>query len=419
MPAAFIVVRLFKEIEMALSDFAGKNWKEALVCDPLKSRTEICCTVVRGLFAEVRRDSKSAPTWFYRGKINGKTTTRRLGDVDELDISQARHRALVLRAEWAATAAAAKDQQSVEAKAPMGTMTLDVFMRDHYMPHAFLHKRSAKKDEQLFRLHIGPRFGTLPLDKISRREVALFHNDLRAKGQSSASADHSLKLLRRALNLAVQWEFLEKNPLVGIALFNEANGVENYLDDAAVQRLVAVLRTDRNRTVSLLLMFLLSCGARKGSAMQAKWCEIERDNRVWKIPAVNSKSKRSASVSLNDSAMWVLDQLDTRGKSEYLFVNKRTGKPFTSIRTVWRRISKEAKLNDTGNGGNNVRVHDLRHTFASMLVSAGRSLYQVQQILGHSDPKITMRYAHLSAKTLQEAANAASVLVPQLPAKAA
>ena len=377
-------------------------------------RTEWCDAEVRGLLIEVRSAPDSIPTWYLRYKADGKTAYTRLGNVQELGLAQARKQAITLKAQHTLA-----PKQVVEAKAPMGTMTLDVFMRDHYMPHAFLHKRSAKKDEQLFRLHIGPRFGTLPLDKISRREVALFHNDLRAKGQSSASADHSLKLLRRALNLAVQWEFLEKNPLVGIALFNEANGVENYLDDAAVQRLVAVLRTDRNRTVSLLLMFLLSCGARKGSAMQAKWCEIERDNRVWKIPAVNSKSKRSASVPLNDSAMWVLDQLDTRGKSEYLFVNKRTGKPFTSIRTVWRRISKEAKLNNTANGGKNVRVHDLRHTFASMLVSAGRSLYQVQQILGHSDPKITMRYAHLSAKTLQEAANAASVLVPQLPAKVA
>lgn len=377
-------------------------------------RTEWCDAEVRGLLIEVRSAPDSIPTWYLRYKADGKTAYTRLGNVQELGLAQARKQAITLKAQHTLA-----PKQVVEAKAPMGTMTLDVFMRDHYMPHAFLHKRSAKKDEQLFRLHIGPRFGTLPLDKISRREVALFHNDLRAKGQSSASADHSLKLLRRALNLAVQWEFLEKNPLVGIALFNEANGVENYLDDAAVQRLVAVLRTDRNRTVSLLLMFLLSCGARKGSAMQAQWCEIEMDNRVWKIPAVNSKSKRSASVPLNDSAMWVLDQLDTRGKSEYLFVNKRTGKPFTSIRTVWRRISKEAKLNNTANGGKNVRVHDLRHTFASMLVSAGRSLYQVQQILGHSDPKITMRYAHLSAKTLQEAANAASVLVPQLPAKAA
>ena len=63
--------------------------------------------------------------------------------------------------------------------------------------------------------------------------------------------------------------------------------------------------------------------------------------------------------------------------------------------------------------GVSIRAHDLRHGFASMLVSGGRSLYEVQQILGHSDPKITMRYAHLSSKTLQEAANAGSVIVPK------
>jgi site-specific recombinase XerD len=61
-----------------------------------------------------------------------------------------------------------------------------------------------------------------------------------------------------------------------------------------------------------------------------------------------------------------------------------------------------------------LRIHDLRHSFASLLVSGGRSLYEVQQILGHSDPKITMRYAHLSSEALREAANVASVLVPQL-----
>jgi site-specific recombinase XerD len=69
--------------------------------------------------------------------------------------------------------------------------------------------------------------------------------------------------------------------------------------------------------------------------------------------------------------------------------------------------------------GVKIRIHDLRHGFASELVSSGRSLYEVQQILGHSDPKVTMRYAHLSSKTLQEAAMAASVIVPRVEAKAA
>ena len=66
-------------------------------------------------------------------------------------------------------------------------------------------------------------------------------------------------------------------------------------------------------------------------------------------------------------------------------------------------------------GGVNVRIHDLTHSFASRLVCNGRSLYEVQQILGHSDPKVTMRYAHLSSRGLQEAANAASVIVPTEP----
>ena len=131
------------------------------------------------------------------------------------------------------------------------------------------------------------------------------------------------------------------------------------------------------------------------------------ENRVWRIPASNSKSKKAAHVPLNDSAMYVLGQLDTKDKSEYLFLNKETGKPYTTISKVWYRLRNEAGLNDK------VRIHDLRHTFASMLVSAGRSLYEVQQILGHSDPKVTMRYAHLSTKRLQDAANAASVLVPK------
>lgn len=398
-----------------IHDFAAFIARGGLVCPLEKTKIEFSLAEHPGLFVQCSRATTSVPTWYLRLKgPKGTNVYRRIGTVAEVSLPRARKLAQQYKAEHLLASKLPPPEAT-----PKSSMLLRTFFADHYMPHALLHKRSAKKDEQLFRLHIGPRFGSLPLDQIARREVAIFHNELRAKGQSAASADHSLKLLRRALNLAVQWEFLEKNPLVGIALFNEANGVENYLDDAALQRLVAVCRTDKNRTVAMILMFLLSCGARKTSALQAKWCEIDLDNRVWKIPAVNSKSKRSASVPLNDSAMWVLDQLDTRGKSEFLFVNKRTGKPFTSISKAWTRISKEAKLNNPGNGGKNVRVHDLRHTYGSILANAGRSLYAVQQILGHSDPRITMRYAHLSAKTLQEAANAASVLVPKLKEQAA
>ena len=109
-------------------------------------------------------------------------------------------------------------------------------------------------------------------------------------------------------------------------------------------------------------------------------------------------------MPLNDSAIDVLNQLETEGMNESLFISPRTGKRFTNIHKMWERIREAAGLP-------HLRLHDLRHQYASFLVNSGRTLYEVQQILGHSDPKVTMRYTHLSSKSLQDAANSASVLI--------
>ncbi len=119
---------------------------------------------------------------------------------------------------------------------------------------------------------------------------------------------------------------------------------------------------------------------------------------------MNSKSKRIRSVPLNDSALSVLSQLLTEGKFEYLFVNLNTELPYANVHKVWHRLRKEAGLP-------HLRIHDLRHMYASFLVNSGRSLYEVQQILVHSDPSVTTRYAHLSTRTLQDAANSASLMI--------
>jgi site-specific recombinase XerD len=104
---------------------------------------------------------------------------------------------------------------------------------------------------------------------------------------------------------------------------------------------------------------------------------------------------------LNDSALAVLRQLDTKGQYDFLFINKQTALPYTGIHKVWGRMRKQAGLPE-------LRIHDLRHQFASFLVNAGQSLYTVQQLLGHSTPVVTQRYAHLSTKALQDASNVAS-----------
>jgi len=87
-----------------------------------------------------------------------------------------------------------------------------------------------------------------------------------------------------------------------------------------------------------------------------------------------------------------------------VFINFQSGLPYTTISKVWGRLRKKAGLP-------HLRIHDLRHQYASFLVNSGQTLFMVQQILGHSSPSVTQRYAHLSTRSLQEAANTASVMI--------
>lgn len=397
---------------MPVVTFTPAFMATGLVCPEDKPRIEYSVADEPGLFVECRSSTTAVPTWYLRLKSPTKGTNvyRRLGTVKELSLTQARKLARQLRAEHAMA-----PKPTSEAAPAIGGMTLATFMADHYFPHVKVHKRSHKRDDQLYRIRIAPKFGHLALSAINRRDVQVFHQELLTEGLSPASADHHIKLLRRALNLAVQWELLEKNPLKGIALLMISNEVENYLDEEQLQRLLGVLRTDANRNVCHIVMFLLSTGARLNEALTATWKNVSIDGGVWKVDAALSKSKKSRSIPLNDSALWVLDQLPSKGKSEYLFpspVKTEDGKdaPYTTITRAWYRLRAKAKVPA-------VRLHDLRHTFASLLVSNGQSLYSVQQILGHSDPKVTMRYAHLSSRALQEAANAGSVIVPRAAPK--
>ena len=194
---------------------------------------------------------------------------------------------------------------------------------------------------------------------------------------------------------------LEKNPAARIQQYNVDNKVEHYMNDDELQRLLTVLRSDDPPTVCRIALFLLSTGARLSEALQASWGQIDRQTRVWRIPAARSKSKRIRAIPLNDSALEILDLLDTEGRVEHLFVNLQTNAPLTSVNRVWGRLRNKAGLP-------HLRLHDLRHQFASFLVNSGRTLYEVQKILGHSDTKVTERYAHLSLATLQDASNSAS-----------
>lgn len=372
-----------------------------LVCPPNERSVEFCCPVVGGMYIRVTA-TKPGEGIFYQ-RYHGaekKTKHHRIGRTTEISLHDAREAAKRFKAELAL--GMHRDVETV-AEGPKEPPTLKAFYKTYFLPHVKQHKRSWRSDQQLFELRILPKFGDVRIDQLSRHEVQVFHGVLKANGLAPATADHHLKVLRHALNLAKDWDLIERNPLARIKLFNEDNRVENLLSEEQLKRLVKVLEEDDSRPVCLIAQFLLCTGARRNEVLSARWEDIDLQKKHWLIPAQNSKSKRVRPVPLNDSALHVLGQLPTREKGGNLFINRQTGRPYTDIAKVWQRLRLKAGLP-------HLRIHDLRHTFASLLVNGGRTLYEVQKILGHSSPIVTERYAHLSSQRMLEAANVASVL---------
>jgi site-specific recombinase XerD len=376
------VIKLTQEVVNQLTLEEGRKSSEAVD----DQRT--------GLYVKLTATSS---VYYLRYKnAQGKTAHQKIGRTDSMGLSDARARVTQLKNDIAAG-----NDPREKALAKKAVPTFAEFFTEYYLPHVKPRKRSWNKDESMFRVRLNDVFGSKRLNQISRREVVSFHTRLLAvDGLSPASCDHHLKLMRRMLNLAVEWEMLEKNPLNRISLYKEDNKVENYLDGEQLKRLLHVLHTDKNRMTCNVMLFLLSTGARLNEALSAKHSQVDIENRVWVIPATNSKSKKVRSVPLNQSALDVLAQLGTEGH-EYLFMSHRSDTHLKGIHTGWKTLREKAGLP-------HLRIHDLRHSFASFLVNNGRTLYEVQQILGHSVPTVTQRYSHLSAKTLLSATDAAS-----------
>lgn len=313
----------------------------SLICPQDKTRIEHCDRDLPGLYIEVRATSKGQGTYYLRYKdCTGKTCHQRIGTTNEITLADARKQAKTLKAE---IALGANPKGAEKTKKVM--LTYSAFFNDHYLPYVTPRKRSWKRDEELFRLRIEKVIGGKKLDAITRQEIQSFHTALLAEGLAPATCDHHIKLIRQSLNLAVEWDMLEKNPTSKVPLFNVDNKVEHYLDEAELGRLLAVLRSpDSPRSVCQIALFLLSTGARLNEALSATWSQIDRQTRVWRIPASISKSRKIRVVPLNDSALDVLAELDTEGEFDGLFVNRQTGKPYTTIMKVWSRLREVAPV---------------------------------------------------------------------------
>lgn len=281
--------------------------------------------------------------------------------------------------------------------------TWDEFFRDSYTPFAQARKKSFEDDRKIHRKRISPLLGNKPLSQITLQDADHFLTELAAEGLAASSVRHHGQLLKRGMLLAVKWQIIERNALADLSLPIVRDAREYFLSNEELQRLIKAIDASSNRSPALAAKLLLLTGCRVGELLRCRWQDLTLDTEMptLKVIREHSKNGKARYVPLSSEAIKVINQLPSRGISDCLFINSRNGERLQSIDKCWQALRKEAGLPK-------LRLHDLRHTFASMLVSSGESLYSVQKILGHSSPALSTRYSHVSNSALHDAANSVS-----------
>lgn len=281
---------------------------------------------------------------------------------------------------------------------------------EEYLKYAKQHKRSWKDDESKLRLHIIPRFGRKRLCDLTRRDVELFIGEVRQSHKPS-TANRFLCVISTIYRRAMAWEQTDRNPCTGIQRFRENNQRQRFLSPEEIGRMLVAMESDPNKVAVAALRFLLLTGVRRQEALKARWEHVDLERRVLFLP--HTKAGRARYVQLNQAAVEILTEIGTRELSTWVFPSsKDASKPLNDPRrTLWRALAT-AGITD------HVRVHDLRHTFASLAVNSGQSLFAVQGLLSHSSPNMTQRYAHLASATLRDASQAVADVVTRAHADA-
>ena len=259
------------------------------------------------------------------------------------------------------------------------------FARMAYLPHIRLRKRSWQVDERILRQHIMPTFAAFALSDITRSDVEGWLYSLARQGLAPASCNRILSVFKSLCSLAVVRGVISHSPCTGVAPLKIRQMRERYLSHDEARRLILALQKS-SRPEARVLQLLLLTGARKSEILKARWEDVHLDRHLLTVPL--SKSNRPRHIALSDEAVAVIRNLPRHPGCSWLFPGHTPDKPLSDIYLFWNDLRQKLGIAE-------VRIHDLRHTFASILVNAGHSLYEVQRLLGHSDPRTTMRYAHL------------------------
>lgn len=377
--------------------------------EPAEGRDyQIFDTDVRGFAACIYRGGGRAFTLDYR--YAGRQRRMTFARWPEWGVTAARARAKELRREIDAGGDPLGTRGALR-EAPRVSDLIARYVEVH-LPH--LAALNAADQRAMMEKFIGPAWGKMLVTEVSSYDVELLLTKIaegRARPAKKKPNNRARKLqgakptpvranrvgevIRKMFAYAVKWGWREDNPAMGFRRRMETPR-ERYLSQDEIARLAAALDMAEDDRASGIIRLCMLTGARVGEVRQARFEDFNLEHLSWTKPATTTKQRRVHRVPISDEAAAIVRQrrLAVVKGSPWLFPGDAAGQPVQEIRRFWARIQKEVGIED-------VRIHDLRHTFASLLVSGGASLEMIGKLLGHSQMQTTQRYAHLMDSPLR------------------
>ena len=352
---------------------------------PRRSSYDVRDRVLKGF--GVRILPSGTKRYFIHSQHDGRRIWKIIGQGGDFGVDEARERARVL---LGSIRKGSDDEASASADTPFETVAEEVFRS-----YARNWKASTLKvNQSYFRNQILPWFEGRPIGGIEARDVRQWYASLH---ETPVAADRSAPILSVIMRQAEVYGYRPEgtNPCAGIKRYRR-QGRERFLSTVEVSRLgevLARLEDDHPQTVAITRLLLLT-GCRKGEIITLKWRYYREgklflpDSKVGPRTVWLSSPARAILDSLPHTTVWVFPSPITSG-----FLSAE------ALRRVWIRVRAEAGLHE-------VRLHDLRHTHASMALAQGETVLTIGRLLGHRNPATTLKYTHLSDAMVREAAEA-------------
>jgi integrase len=266
-------------------------------------------------------------------------------------------------------------------------------------------ERTQADERSMWRNLILLALGKMKVVDVTHEEVQALHRQITDKRGTPVRANRTVEVLRKAFNLAIRWKWRPDNPATGIQR-NQEEKRTRYLSQQELARLSKALAEHHERVSADAIRFLMLTGARRGEVLNARWDMFDLGAGIWTKPSAHTKQRREHRVPLSAPARALLAGLKRSTEGDFVFPGKAPDQPLSDIKKTWASVCRKARVEGA-------RIHDLRHSFASILVSQGASLPLIGALLGHTQVATTARYAHLYDEPLREAAELVGSAIDQ------